>query len=327
MKKSAALLLIVLTGSLCFFIPNSYSTTVEVNVSNFSFSPNNVNINPGDTVKWIFLSGSHTTTSGTNCTPDGKWDSGFISSGGSFSHQFNDPGTYPYYCTPHCSFGMVGTVTVNAVSDTSAPTVTSFTIPTIASTLQVTIILLEATDNVGVTGFMVTESSTAPKASDSGWSATAPASYTFATEGNKTLYAWAKDAAGNVSPSLSASVSVGPNTGSISGRAAINIAGHSDLSVANATVTLLGTSYSATTDNNGDFTLSDIPFGNYSMVVTAPNLNPLSQEVSLSTQNLQVSIPLMTVSQTECLKGDANGNNRLELDDVIYILQILSGMR
>ena len=36
----------------------------------------------------------------------------------------------------------------------------------------------------------------------------APASYTFATAGSKTLYAWAKDAAGNVSTSRSASVSI-----------------------------------------------------------------------------------------------------------------------
>ena len=44
------------------------------------------------------------------------------------------------------------------------------------------------------------------------------------------------------------------NVGSISGRAAINIAGHNDLSVANAVVSLQGTSYTTTTDSNGNFT-------------------------------------------------------------------------
>ncbi|HBG19760.1 MAG TPA: filamentous hemagglutinin, partial [Desulfobulbaceae bacterium] len=40
------------------------------------------------------------------------------------------------------------------------------------------------------------------------WSATAQTSYTFATAGSKMLYAWAKDAAGNFSASLSAPVTV-----------------------------------------------------------------------------------------------------------------------
>jgi hypothetical protein len=55
---------------------------------------------------------------------------------------------------------------------------------------------------------MVTESASAPNASVSGWSTTPPASYTCATGGTKTLYAWAKDAAGNVSASRSASVTI-----------------------------------------------------------------------------------------------------------------------
>ncbi len=55
---------------------------------------------------------------------------------------------------------------------------------------------------------MVTESSTKPLATVAGWSASAPASYTFSTAGTKTLYAWAKDAAGNVSASMSASVTI-----------------------------------------------------------------------------------------------------------------------
>jgi hypothetical protein len=65
-----------------------------------------------------------------------------------------------------------------------------------------------ATDNVRVTGYMVTESSTTPAAADAGWSSDPTASYTFASAGNKTLYAWAKDAAGNVSLSKSDAVTI-----------------------------------------------------------------------------------------------------------------------
>jgi hypothetical protein len=95
-----------------------------------------------------------------------------------------------------------------ALADTTAPTVTAFTIPASGTTLTVTITTLTATDNVGVTGYLVTESATKPLASATGWSATKPASYTFASAGSKTLYAWAKDAAGNVSASRSAPVTL-----------------------------------------------------------------------------------------------------------------------
>jgi hypothetical protein len=94
------------------------------------------------------------------------------------------------------------------VSDTQAPTVSSFTVPGTSSSLTVLITAFVATDNVAVTGFMVTESAAAPAASAAGWSATAPAAYTFATAGAKTLFAWAKDGANNVSTSISASTTV-----------------------------------------------------------------------------------------------------------------------
>jgi hypothetical protein len=97
-------------------------------------------------------------------------------------------------------------LTVQAITDTTPPIVTAFTIPATTSSLTVAISSFIATDNVGVTGYMVNELSLAPLATAAGWSSTAPASHTFTTAGNKTLYAWAKDAAGNVSASRSANV-------------------------------------------------------------------------------------------------------------------------
>ncbi|MEF3692164.1 MAG: hypothetical protein V3574_03890 [Candidatus Moraniibacteriota bacterium] len=90
--------------------------------------------------------------------------------------------------------------------DTTAPTVTNFQIPSAASSLTVSITNFTASDNVGVTGYKLTESSTKPNAGDPGWNGTPQSTYTFSTEGTKTLYAWAKDAAGNVSNSLNDSV-------------------------------------------------------------------------------------------------------------------------
>jgi hypothetical protein len=92
--------------------------------------------------------------------------------------------------------------------DTTPPTVTAFTLPATAGTLTVQITTFTATDDVGVIGYLVTESATAPPAGASSWTATAPTSYTFASAGSKTLYAWAKDAAGNVSASQSAAVTI-----------------------------------------------------------------------------------------------------------------------
>ena len=94
--------------------------------------------------------------------------------------------------------------------DTVAPTVTAFSIPSISTALTVGISAFTATDTGGVTGYLVNESSTKPSASAIGWSGAPQASYTFMTAGQKTLYAWAKDAAGNVSNSAGATVTITP---------------------------------------------------------------------------------------------------------------------
>jgi hypothetical protein len=104
---------------------------------------------------------------------------------------------YSIYCTY---------ATQGSPTDIIAPVVKAFSIPATSSTLTVPVSSFTATDNVGVTGYLVTESSSTPLAGDAGWSATAPASYDFATAGTKMLYAWAKDAAGNISVSMNVQV-------------------------------------------------------------------------------------------------------------------------
>ena len=95
------------------------------------------------------------------------------------------------------------------VIDTTLPTVDVFTLPSsIQNSLTIPVLNFTATDDIGVTGYLLTESSIPPISEDSGWSSSAPTVYTFLTDGPKTLYAWVKDAAGNVSISLSASVSI-----------------------------------------------------------------------------------------------------------------------
>ncbi|MBJ6723713.1 DUF4082 domain-containing protein [Geomesophilobacter sediminis] len=132
------------------------------------------------------------------------------------SYTFSTAGTKTLYAWAKDAAGNVSTsrsasVTVT-IADTTAPTITAFSVPSTATTLTVAVTTFTATDNVAVTGYLVTESATKPSATATGWSSAAPGSYTFTTTGSKTLYAWAKDAAGNVSASRSATVTVTADT-------------------------------------------------------------------------------------------------------------------
>ena len=98
--------------------------------------------------------------------------------------------------------------TVAAPADVTAPTVGTFTLPLTYSRLTVPVTAFTASDNVGVTGYLVTTSNTTPAAGATGWSSSAPTTVTASSEGVTTFYAWAKDAAGNVSSSASASVTI-----------------------------------------------------------------------------------------------------------------------
>src|SRR5262249_27397705 len=57
--------------------------TVTVNIINFAFTPDPVNINVGDTVHWVWQSNNHSTTSATvNGVPQAEsWNSGVLNLG------------------------------------------------------------------------------------------------------------------------------------------------------------------------------------------------------------------------------------------------------
>ncbi len=102
-------------------IASSLTTTTTFTVTvgpsgTLTFAPITQTINVGDSVNWVWASGFHSTTSGSCSggvgTPDGKWDSTAQFAPFSFSFPFNTPGTYPYYCSVHCSLGMKGTIVV-----------------------------------------------------------------------------------------------------------------------------------------------------------------------------------------------------------------------
>ncbi|SFG95867.1 Plastocyanin [Halopelagius inordinatus] len=101
------------------------SDTAEVRMitedGGYHFEPHVVRVNVGGTVTWHNESGSHSTTAyhpdndQPQLVPDGAaaWDSGILSEqGATFEHTFETEGVYHYYCTPHESLGMIGSVIV-----------------------------------------------------------------------------------------------------------------------------------------------------------------------------------------------------------------------
>ncbi len=71
------------------------------------------------TVVWNWVSGFHSTTSGsctTSCTADNLWDSGQNGAPHTFMRVFNQVGTYHYFCSVH-NVAMQGTVIVTPPSD------------------------------------------------------------------------------------------------------------------------------------------------------------------------------------------------------------------
>ncbi|MFZ4858145.1 MAG: CxxxxCH/CxxCH domain c-type cytochrome [Desulfuromonadaceae bacterium] len=90
---------------------------------------------------------------------------------------------------------------VTVVVDLTAPTVSTFTVASPATSKIIPIAAFSAADSGGSTlaGYLITASSTAPLATAPGWTVTAPATFTVAGDGSYNLYPWAKDAAGNVS--------------------------------------------------------------------------------------------------------------------------------
>ncbi len=72
------------------------------------FSPANAKVPVGATVVWINEGGSHNTQS-----EDGLWASEVGGAKGEhFSHTFEEAGSFGYFCMPHHSLGMIGTIHV-----------------------------------------------------------------------------------------------------------------------------------------------------------------------------------------------------------------------
>jgi len=118
------------------------------------------------------------------------------------SYTVSADGTYTLYPWAKDAAGNVSAVFGtgrSVVVDTTKPSVDTFTATSPSYSYNIPITAFVASDAVGVTGYMITESDVAPAAGIGGWAASPPTIYHVTSNGTYTLYPWVKDAAGNVS--------------------------------------------------------------------------------------------------------------------------------
>jgi plastocyanin len=82
------------------------TTTTQVSIQDFFFSPADVTVEPGTTVTWV----NEGTVPHTVTSDDGQFDSGVLMPGDSYTVMFKGRGTITYHCAIHPS--MTGSVTV-----------------------------------------------------------------------------------------------------------------------------------------------------------------------------------------------------------------------
>lgn len=166
MKKSLLLVINLLT-LLLFISTASYAIKHTVNVGNYYFNPANLNVQVGDTIRWIWVQGSHTTTSTNIPVGAPAWDEPMNISNPVYEYRVSVAGVYNYLCTPHSST-QIGSFTATAIVPTLSVTPANQVVPATA----------------GSTTFSVT--------SNSNWTATSNASWCSVTSsgsGNGTLTA------------------------------------------------------------------------------------------------------------------------------------------
>lgn len=85
---------------------SSAPQTPTVHMSDFSFKPDKLTVQAGDTVTFV------NDDSATHNVTSDSFKSGDLAEGKSWSYTFSKAGTYTYVCTYHP--GMQGTIVVNA---------------------------------------------------------------------------------------------------------------------------------------------------------------------------------------------------------------------
>jgi plastocyanin len=154
MKKYTYLVSVLMLVSAMLFHSSAIAVKHVVTVGNFFFNPSSLNVAVGDTIRWVWSAGSHTTTSTPGAIPSGAaaWDTVITTSHKTYEYKVTVAGSYAYVCTPH-SPGMAGT----------------FTATTPAPTLSVSPPNREVTAGAGSTSFNITSNSAWTSSSNATW--------------------------------------------------------------------------------------------------------------------------------------------------------------
>jgi glucose/arabinose dehydrogenase/plastocyanin len=112
--RASALHRSLLGAAACIALAGTaFGVTHKVELVGLDFIPQEITVSPGDTIRWVNISGSHTVTSGADCTYDGLYFDDVIN-GSDPIFEWIVPGDLSgdldYYCRPHCSFGMTGII-------------------------------------------------------------------------------------------------------------------------------------------------------------------------------------------------------------------------
>mgnify|MGYP000253433243 FL=1 len=76
--------------------------TVTVDIANFAFVQDEIEISVGDTIEWVNGDATrHTVTSGTDDTADGTFDSGDVAAGDAYRFTLTETGEFAYFCDIH----------------------------------------------------------------------------------------------------------------------------------------------------------------------------------------------------------------------------------
>ncbi len=101
--KNYLRIIIAFGALIAFATPGAYSQKHTINVGNFYFEPSNLLVEVGDTIRWVWVEGHHTTTSTTIPSGAPAWDSPMTSTVTSFEYRVEVAGLYSYHCVPHSS--------------------------------------------------------------------------------------------------------------------------------------------------------------------------------------------------------------------------------
>lgn len=82
-------------------------------MQDFQFSPSTLNVSVGDVIHWVWLTGTHTSTSVTIPIGAATWDSPMDLTHTTFDYTITKPGAYSYQCNFHAFLGMTATFTAS----------------------------------------------------------------------------------------------------------------------------------------------------------------------------------------------------------------------